>query len=201
MKAEVLLYVDPQSPYSWLAHARAPQVLGVTPQLRPITLGPIFARRGRGSWGRTEEREAGQREVERRARAYGLWGVRWPDGWPFDSLRPSRALTWAHMYGRGDAFFAALGAATFTRGEDPTDAGVLAAAAAQAGLDPEAVEDRIADPAVKAALREATDAGWDAGVRGAPTVSVNGTLIFGDDRLEEAASLLRSDHSTADSSR
>jgi len=105
------------------------------------------------------------------------------------------------MCGRGDAFFAALGAATFTRGEDPTDAAVLAASAAQAGLDPEAVDDRIADPAVKAALREATEAGWDAGVRGVPTVSVNGTLIFGDDRLEEAASLLRSDHSTAGSSR
>ena len=77
---------------------------------------------------------------------------------------------------------------------------VLAAAAAQAGLDPEAVEDGIADPAVKAALREATDAGWDAGVRGAPTVSVNGTLIFGDDRLEEAVSLLRSEKAAASTS-
>jgi len=185
------LYADPQSPYSWLAHARAPRVLGVAPQLRPITLGPIFARRGWGSWGRTEEREAGQREVERRAAAYGLGGVRWPDGWPFDSLRPSRAVTWAHMHGRGDAFFAALGAATFNRGEDPTDLDVLAAAAVQAGLDPAAVEAGITDPVVKAALREVTDVAWEVGVRGAPTVSVNGTLFFGDDRLEEAASVLR----------
>ena len=90
VSAEVLLYVDPQSPYSWLAHARAPGVFGVAPQLRPIVLGPIFARRGWGSWGRTEEREAGQREVERRAAAYGLGAVRWPDGWPLDSLRPRR---------------------------------------------------------------------------------------------------------------
>jgi 2-hydroxychromene-2-carboxylate isomerase len=201
VKAEVLLYVDPQSPYSWLAHARAPEVLGVTPQLRPITLGPIFARRGWGSWGRTEKREARQREVERRALAYGLGEMKWPDGWPFDSLRPSRALTWAQLHGRGDAFFTALGAATFTRGEDPTDASVLAVAAAQAGLDPEAVEDRIADPAVKAALREATDAAWDVGARGVPTISIDGTLTFGDDHLEEAASLLRSDHSTPGSSR
>jgi 2-hydroxychromene-2-carboxylate isomerase len=191
MGAEVLLYVDPQSPYSWLAHARAPRVLGLAPKLRPITLGPIFARRGWGSWGRTEEREAGQREVERRALAYGLGGVRWPEGWPFDSLRPSRAVTWAHMRGRGDAFFAALGAATFTPGEDPTDAAVLATAAVQAGLDPEAVEAGISDEAVKAALRAATDAAWQAGVRGVPTVSVDGTLIFGDDRLEEAACVLR----------
>ena len=191
MSTEVLLYVDPQSPYSWLAHARAPQVLGVAPQLRPIVLGPIFARRGWGSWGRTEEREAGQREVERRAAAYGLGTVRWPSGWPFDSLRPSRAVTWAHLHGRGDVFFAALGAATFTRGADPTDPEVLAAAAAQAGLDSDAVELGIADPAVKAALREATDAAWEAGVRGAPTVVVGAALFFGDDHLDEAASVVR----------
>ena len=191
VSAEVLLYVDPQSPYSWLAHARAPGVFGVAPQLRPIVLGPIFARRGWGSWGRTEEREAGQREVERRAAAYGLGAVRWPDGWPLDSLRPSRAVTWAHMHGRGDAFFAALGAAMFARGEDPTDLAVLAGVVAQAGLDPEALEAGITDPVVKAALREATDAAWEAGVRGAPTVVVDGTPFFGDDRLEEAASVLR----------
>jgi 2-hydroxychromene-2-carboxylate isomerase len=196
--AEVLLYVDPQSPYSWLAHARAPGVLGMAPQLRPIVLGPIFARRGWGSWGRTEERAAGQREVERRAVEYGLGPVRWPDGWPFDSLRPSRAVTWAHGHGRGDAFFGALATATFIHGEDPTDAAVLAAAAAQAGLDPAALEVGIADPAVKAALREATDAAWEAGVRGAPTFSVNRSLIFGDDRLEEAASVLRSAREAAE---
>ena len=201
MRAEILLYVDPQSPYSWLAHARAPRVFGVAPQLRAITLGPIFARRGWGSWGRTAEREAGQREVERRAAAYGLRAVRWPDGWPFDSLRPSRAVTWADLHGRGDAFFAAIGAATFARGEDPTDPAVLAAAAVQAGLDPEAVEAGITDPAVKAALRQATNLAWEAGVRGVPTVSVNGTLFFGDDRLEEAASVLRSTHAAAPSSR
>lgn len=158
-------------------------------------------RRGWGSWGHTKEREAGQREVERRAAAYGLGGVRWPDDWPFESLRPSRAVTWAHMYGRGDAFFAALGAATFTRGEDPTRSVVVAAAAAQAGLDPGAVEAGMTDTAVKAALREATDAAWEAGVRGAPTVSVNGTLFFGDDRLEEAAFVIRSAYAAATSSR
>lgn len=200
MSVEILLYVDPQSPYSWLAHARASRVLGLAPQLRPITLGPIFARRGWGSWGRTAEREVGQREVERRAAAYGLGAVRWPDGWPFDSLRPSRAVTWAHKHRRGDAFFAAIGAATFARGEDPTDLAVLAAAAGQSGLDPEALEAGIRDPAVKAALREATDLAWEAGVRGVPTVSVNGTLLFGDDRLEEAASVLRSTHAAATSS-
>ena len=184
---EVLLYVDPQSPYAWLAHARAAGVLGVVPGLRPMVLGPVFARRGWGSWGRTEQREAGQREIERRAAAYGLGLLRWPEGWPYDSLRPSRALTWAHGQGCGDAFFTALGAAMFTRGEDPTDASVLSAAAADAGLDAGELEAAIATPAVKAALRDATDVAWERGVRGVPTFAVNGTLVFGDDRLEEAA--------------
>ena len=105
------------------------------------------------------------------------------------------------MHGRGDAFFDAIGAATFARGGDPTHLAVLAAAAVRAGLDPEAVEAGITDPAVKAALREATDFAWDAGVRGVPTVSVNGTMLFGDDRLEEAASVLRSTNAAATSSR
>jgi 2-hydroxychromene-2-carboxylate isomerase len=35
------------------------------------------------------------------------------------------------------------------------------------------------------------DAAWEAGVRGVPTVLVDGTPFFGDDRLEEAASVLR----------
>ncbi len=63
-------------------------------------------------------------------------------------------------------------------------------AATEAGLDPGELESGISDPAVKAALREATDAAWEAGVRGAPTVFVDGAPFFGDDRLEEAAALL-----------
>jgi 2-hydroxychromene-2-carboxylate isomerase len=40
---------------------------------------------------------------------------------------------------------------------------------------------------LKTALREATDRAGDAGVRGVPTVVVDGEAYWGDDRLEEAA--------------
>lgn len=187
----IVLFVDPQSPYAYLAHARAESVLGFTPEVRPITLGPIFVRRGRGSWARTGERTDGMREVERRAAVYGLPPLAWPDGWPFDSLAPARAATWADRQGRGTELLAALFAATFARGEDPTDLDVLRRAAEETGLDSAELERGLTDPATKDALRAATDSAWEAGVRGIPTTQVGLQLFLGDDRLEEAAAARR----------
>jgi len=45
-----VLFVDPQSPYAYLAHERAGRVLGGPVEVRPIALGPIFRWRG---WGPT----------------------------------------------------------------------------------------------------------------------------------------------------
>ena len=44
-----------------------------------------------------------------------------------------------------------------------------------------------AHDAVKLALREATEAAWELGVQGVPTLEAGRRLYFGDDRLEEAA--------------
>jgi 2-hydroxychromene-2-carboxylate isomerase len=56
-----------------------------------------------------------------------------------------------------------------------------------AGLPRDELPPAIADPAIKAALREATDAAIALGVRGVPTLALaDGRLLFGDDRLEEA---------------
>ena len=43
------------------------------------------------------------------------------------------------------------------------------------------------DPGIKAALREATEAAYERGVFGVPTVAVGEELFWGDDRLEDAA--------------
>jgi len=90
-----VLYYDLASPYAYLAVARAPDVLGSEPELQPILLGAIFGYRGRGSWAHTPERAAGEAEIERRAAAYGLPPVVWPDGWPLNSLAAMRAATHA----------------------------------------------------------------------------------------------------------
>lgn len=65
---------------------------------------------------------------------------------------------------------------------------VLAACADEAGLDGAALPDAIADPAIKEALRAATQSAWDTGVRGVPTLIADGAMHFGDDQLGVAAS-------------
>ena len=66
-------------------------------------------------------------------------------------------------------------------------AGSLTLAAVLAAPDPDALIAATAHDAVKIALREATEAAWELGVQGVPTLEAGRRLYFGDDRLEEAA--------------
>ncbi len=186
----VKLYYDLASPYAYLAVARAAGVLGSEPELRPVLVGAIFGYRGRGSWALTPERAAGEAEIERRAAAYGLPPVVWPEGWPVNSLQAMRAATWATAQGVGPAFARAAYRREFAEGRG-LGSDVRVEAAVAAGLDPDALIAAIAHDAVKLALREATEVAWELGVQGVPTLEAGRRLYFGDDRLEEAAAATR----------
>jgi 2-hydroxychromene-2-carboxylate isomerase len=185
------LFLDAGSPYAWLAAERATDVLGVEPSFEPVLLGAIFAARGSGSWAQTDAREAGMREVERRAAAYGLGTVRWPAPWPGNMLLAMRAATAAALRGpdAARAFLLAALRAGFRDGRDLSDPAAVRDAARAAGLDAGALLAAAADPAVKAALRERTDEAIALGVRGVPTVVVGGEAFWGDDRLPDAAAM------------
>jgi 2-hydroxychromene-2-carboxylate isomerase len=186
-----VIYFDLGSPYAYLALARARSVLGVQPELRPVLLGAIFARRGFGSWGRTQAREARMAEVEQRALRYGLPPVRWPDGWPANGLIAMRCATWACGQGKGEAFAQAVLDRQFAAGADIADLDVLLGCAREAGLDVEGLSSAVKLPALKESLREATDRAWEDGVRGVPTLRVGEVLFCGDDQLELAGEALR----------
>jgi 2-hydroxychromene-2-carboxylate isomerase len=64
-------------------------------------------------------------------------------------------------------------------------------AAAACELHPRAVEQAAGRDSVKARLREATDEAAEAGVRGVPSLVVNGEVFWGDDRVEEAVEAAR----------
>jgi 2-hydroxychromene-2-carboxylate isomerase len=187
MAATPLLFYDLGSPYAYLAVERAERVLGAPPELRPVLLGAIFAARGRGSWSQTPARAAGMAEVERRAAAYGLEPLRWPDGWPANTLAAMRAAVWAEREGRGAAFAHAAFRRAYAGGADLADVAVLAEAAGAAGLDAPALPAAIAAPAIKDDLRSRTEAAIALGVRGVPTLAAGGRLFYGDDHLEDAA--------------
>jgi 2-hydroxychromene-2-carboxylate isomerase len=187
---DVELYFDLGSPYAHLALARAERVLGRPPVLRSVLLGAIFAARGFGSWSQSVQREGRIAELEARAERYGLPPFVWPEGWPLDGLAAMRACVWAEDQGALDLFAAAVFEHEFGRGEDVSEAPALAAIAAEVGLAGEELEVAVASAPVKARLRELTEAAWERGVRGVPTVAAAGVLIYGDDQLEQVPLIL-----------
>ena len=179
------LFYDLASPYAYLAVHRAAEVLGEQPDLQPVLVGAIFQWRGRGSWALTDQRDAGEAEVERRAARYGLPPIAWPDRWPISSLGPMRAAIVAGRQGRSHEFARAAFEREFAHGEDISDVVLLDGIGRSVGV--EGIREAIADPEIKRALKDATAQAWELGVQGVPTLEAGRRLYFGDDRLEEAA--------------
>ena len=189
--ARASFYFDLGSPYAYLAAERIAAVFEEAgaehPEWQPILLGGLFKRFDRGSWAETPEREAGLAEVERRAQAYGLPPIRWPDPFPGNTLTAMRAATFAKEIGRTVSFSLAAFRQAFAAGRDLSVPDNVFIAAASSELHPRALEGAIARDAIKDRLRAATDEAADAGVYGVPAVVVAGEVFWGDDRLEDAA--------------
>ena len=191
MSTPSVFYYDLASPYAYLSAERISQVFddagAEPPEWQPILLGGLFKRFGRSSWGIGPEREAGMAEVERRAQAYGLPPLRWPDPWPGNSLTAMRAAVFAKELGRAVSFSLAAFRQAFAAGRDLTEPDNVFIAAASSELHPRSLQTAIARDAIKQRLREATDAAGDRGVFGVPAVVVGDEVFWGDDQLEAAA--------------
>jgi 2-hydroxychromene-2-carboxylate isomerase len=186
-----LFFFDLGSPYAYLAAERVNalfvEACGEPPVWEPVLLGGLFKRFGRDSWANGPGREDGIAEVERRAAARGLPPLRWPEPFPGNTLFAMRVATYAKQTGRVVAFSLAAFRQAFAAGRDLTDPDNVLLAAAAAELHPRAVVASAERDSVKAALRAATERAGDLGVRGVPSVVVDGEAFWGDDRLEQAA--------------
>jgi 2-hydroxychromene-2-carboxylate isomerase len=183
-------YYDLGSPYAWLAAERIHHVLPQPAVWQPILLGGIWQQSGGQSWGITDKRAEGMREVERRANRYGLLPVKWPDGWPTNTLKAMRAAIFAQQAGRAVAYSLAAFRQAFAAGKDLQDVDNVLIAAAACELHPNAVLKGIELQSTKDRLKRATQEAYDRGVRGVPSVAVGDQIFWGDDRLEEAAAAL-----------
>ncbi len=191
MSAPATFYYDLGSPYAYLAGERVNAVFAEAgadpPEWQPILLGGLFKRFDRDSWGNGPERKRGMEECERRAAIYRLPPIRWPEPWPGNTLFAMRAATFAKEIGRTVSFSLAAFRQAFAAGRDLGEGDNVLLAAAAAEIHPRAVLAAVDRDSLKAALREATDQAGDLGVRGVPSLVVNGEVYWGDDRLEEAA--------------
>lgn len=187
-----VLYFDLGSPYAYLAVERAEGVLGVEVRLQPVLLGAIFAERGWGSWSQTAARAQNVEEIERRAEAYGLPELRWPPGWPPNTLKAMRAAVWAGEQGAGERFARAAFRAAFAHGRDLGEVEVIAEVGESVGLDAKDLEAALEAQSVKDSLKRATADAIAEGVRGVPSLRVGARVFYGDDQLAEAAGILDS---------
>jgi 2-hydroxychromene-2-carboxylate isomerase len=185
-----VFYYDLGSPYAYLA---AERVNGLhaergapVPEWQPVLLGGLFQRFERSSWGLGPDRAAGMAECERRASAYGLPPIRWPEGWPGNYLYAMRVATYAKEIGRAVAFSLAAFRQAFVAGRDLSQPDNVLIAAAAAEMHPRAVTAAVERRSLKDALRAATDRAAERGVFGVPTIVVGEEAYWGDDRLEEA---------------
>ncbi len=181
---------DLGSPYAYLTAERVNGLFAEhgaeVPEWQPILLGGLFQRFDRSSWGRGPDREAGIAECERRASAYGLPPIRWPDGWPGNYLYAMRVATYAKEIGRAVAFSLAAFRQAFVAGRDLSDPDNVLIAAAAAEMHPRAVEAAVKRQSLKDALRAATDAAAERGVFGVPTLIVGDEIYWGDDTVSDA---------------
>ncbi len=190
MSERATFFYDLGSPYAYLAAERVAGLFAEagaeTPEWQPILLGGLFKRFDRDSWGNGARRDDGMRECERRAAAYGLPAIRWPEPWPPNTLLAMRAATFAKEIGRSVSFSLAAFRQAFAAGRDLGERDNVLLAAAAAELHPRAMLAALDRDSVASALREATDRAGDLGVRGVPSLVVDGEVFWGDDRLEQA---------------
>lgn len=183
-------YFDLGSPYAYLSAERISGLFTEAeleqPEWKPVLLGGLFQRFGRDSWAKGPGRAEGIAEVERRASAYALPPIVWPDPWPGNTLTAMRVATFAKQTGRTVSFSLAAFRQAFAAGRDLTDPDNVMIAGAACELHPRALLKAVQTEIVKGALREATEEAGDLGVEGVPAVVVGGEVFWGDDRLEEA---------------
>lgn len=102
-------------------------------------------------------------------------------------LRPARALRaaiWAEEQGKGEAFALPLLKGYWSEETDIEELEVLRAAAAGAGLDPNAVEQVVGDGPYKHKLEANLAEAVAQGLFGLPTTIHEGKLYWGNDRLD-----------------
>jgi 2-hydroxychromene-2-carboxylate isomerase len=183
-------FYDLGSPYAYLAAERINALFadmgGEPPEWQPVLLGGLFKRFGRDSWARGPGRDDGMSEIERRASAYGLPPINWPQPFPGNTLVAMRAAIFAKEIGRTVSFSLAAFRQAFAAGRDLSQPDNVVLAAAAAEIHPRALVAAVERDAVKGALRKATERAGDLGVRGVPSVLVGDQVFWGDDHLEEA---------------
>ena len=181
----VQCYVDPVSPYVWLAthDVNRLEAAGADLTLVPVLFAGLL--NAHGNIGPAElpaKRRYLFRDVMREAARRGM-RFRGPPGHPFNPLLALRMCTAVDDADERRRLFVTLVKACWEDGADISDAATLRRLADGARFDGQALLDAAATPEVKRQLAEATARAVADGIFGVPTFRLGDELFWGGDRL------------------
>ena len=181
------------SPNAYFVHKVLPAVearSGARFDYVPVLLGGLFKLSGNRSPMETYAGVANRRtydmlEIERFVAKHGLDRFRMNPHFPVNTLQIMRGAIAAERLGCKAPYIDAMFAAMWERGLDMAQPDVIAGVLAEAGLDVAAIVAGSQDADVKAKLMANTQAAFEQGAFGAPTLFVGSEMFFGKDRLAE----------------
>ena len=182
-------YFDVGSPASYLAWTQMPVLCkeaGATLVYKPMLLGAVFQATGNASPAMVPAKGLYMtQDLGRFAKRYGVPFNMNPH-FPINTLQLMRALigTQLHDPRKFESLLTTIFNALWVERANLNELTTVGATLTAAGFDTAQVFALTQDAEIKAALKANTDEAIARGVFGAPTVFVDGTMFFGQDRLD-----------------
>lgn len=195
---QVDYYFTPQSPWTYLGHARFAALLkaaGAAVRVRPIDFGAVFPVSGGLPLGKRAPQRQAYRLVEmaRFSKQLDVELNPKPKFFPVSSDDAARLIIAVDMHDGADAAMrlcAAVFAAVWVQERNIADPAVLEALVVECGLPAKRFEQSHSQ-AVQERYEADTKEAIDAGVFGAPSYVIDGEIFWGQDRLDFVERALR----------
>jgi len=191
----ITFYFDFISPYAFVGWTQVRAIAernGVAVVATPVLFAGLLDAHGtKGPAEIPAKRAYTFRDAYRKAHRAGLPPLRPPPSHPFNPLLALRVASLPLPDAEQRRLIDALFAATWSLGTGIETPAAVAAAAATAGLDGEALVLAAQTPAVKEQLREATAQAVARGVFGVPTALVGEEIFWGTEGLDHVEACLR----------
>ena len=190
MPRTVDYYFTPQSPWTYLGHARFAEIAraaGATVNVRPVDFGAVFPVSGGLPLGKRAPQRQAYRlvEMERFSRHLGIPMNVKPRFFPVAGDDAAKLIIAVDLQDGTEAAMqisAAVFAAVWAQERNIADPAVLEALAAECGLSPKRIE-QSQSQAVQERYEGYTQQAIDAQVFGAPSYVIDGEIFWGQDRL------------------
>jgi 2-hydroxychromene-2-carboxylate isomerase len=189
-------YFDVMSSASYLAYTQLPEIArrtGAKIVWKPMLLGAVLQATGNQGPARVKAKARWmEADMHRWAQRYGVPFQRNPD-FPINSMTLMRGAV--GMLAAGEAEFLryvdCVMKAMWEKGMNLSIREQLVVVLEAAGFDMERFDRMVADPGVKAALKQYSDEAVERGAFGAPTFYVGDEMFWGQDRLDFVEEALR----------